>query len=75
MAAQNDITSSLTLKSRRTTLILQRVERSSLVVVFKNSVDPYVCVKEIDRAAQLLRQGEGRATHGQTKQVVGRAMS
>jgi len=56
MAAQNDVTLSIILKSRRTTLVLQRIEKSSLVVVFKNSVDPQICLKEIDRTANLLRQ-------------------
>jgi hypothetical protein len=56
MAAQNDIPLAITLKSRRTTLFLQRIERSTMVVVYKNSVDANQTQKEIERTAQLLRK-------------------
>lgn len=56
VGAQNDITNSVILRSRRTTLILLRVERSSLIVVFKNSVDATVCLQHIERTADLVRK-------------------
>jgi hypothetical protein len=56
MAAQNDVPLSLTLKARKTTLFVQRIERATLVVVYKNSVDIAALQKEIDKTAHLLRK-------------------
>ncbi len=56
VGAQNDTANSVILRSRRTTLILLRVERASLIVVFKNSVDATVCLQHIERTADLVRK-------------------
>ena len=58
VSAQNDTANSVILRSRRTTLILLRVERSSLIVVFKNSVDATVCLNKIEQTADIVRKGE-----------------
>jgi len=55
-ATQNDAMASVTLKSRQTTLLLQRVEHCSLVVIYKNNVDEATCLKTIERTSRLLRQ-------------------
>lgn len=57
VGAQNDSPNSVILRSRRTTLILLRVERASLIVVFKNSVDATLCLQHIERTADLVRKG------------------
>jgi hypothetical protein len=56
MGAQNDTANSVILRSRRTTLILLRVERASLIVVFKNSVDATVCLAKIEKTADIVRR-------------------
>ena len=61
MGAQNDSPNSVILRSRRTTLILLRVERASLIVVFKNSVDATLCLQHIERTADLVRKGRRSA--------------
>jgi len=58
MGVEGDTPHSVTLRSRRTTLLLLRVERSgsSLVAVFKNSVDASWCMKQIEKTAEIVRK-------------------
>jgi hypothetical protein len=56
MGARNDTPQSIVLRSRRSTLVLLRVERASLIVVFKNSVDASLCMKQIEKTAELVKK-------------------
>lgn len=54
--ANGDTPTSITLKARTTSLALHRIERTSLVVVYKNAVDEAICLDAINRTVRLLRK-------------------
>jgi len=54
MNAKNDVPLSVTMKGDRTTTVLRRIERHSLVVVYSNAANIASCDSEIDKAAKLL---------------------
>jgi len=54
MACKNDVANTLELKGDMTTVWLQRIERSSFVVMYRNNVPS--CRAEIAKAAVLLKQ-------------------
>lgn len=54
---ENDMPLTLSLKTKATTLYLQRIERSSLVVIYKNNIDEQLCTQAIDKSARLLKSG------------------
>ena len=56
MSANNDTPKTLTLKGKKSTTKAIRIERSTLVVVYKNNVDAEICNKEIDKAEDLIRK-------------------
>jgi len=56
MSCQNDVPLFMTIKGPRTTVCLQRIRRSSLIVVYKNGVDADHITKVINKAAELLTQ-------------------
>jgi len=55
MNVENDLPLSLSLKTKATTLFLQRIERSSLVVIYKNNIDEQMCLQAIEKSARLLK--------------------
>lgn len=57
MNAENDLPLTLSLKTKATTLFLQRIERSSLVVIYKNNIDEQLCLQAIEKSARLLKSG------------------
>lgn len=58
VGVQHDTPHSIVLRSRRSTLLMLRVERANLIVVFKNSVDASVTMQQIEKTAELVRKGE-----------------
>lgn len=58
VGGENDAPTSISLKTKPTTLVLHRIERSSLVVVYKNAIDEAICLQAIDKTAKLLKTSE-----------------
>lgn len=56
MNKQNDMLTSITLRSRRSTMYIQRIDKCSLIVLMKNSVDPATCMAAIDKATKSLHK-------------------
>lgn len=56
MNSQYDTLHTITLRSRRSTLVLHRLYKCSLIVLMKNSVDQNTCNVAIDKAANILRK-------------------
>jgi len=54
MASKNDITLGITLKGARTTTVLRRIERASLLVLYSNAVNSARSDAEINKAARIL---------------------
>jgi len=56
MATKNDVSLSVTLKGARSTIIMRRIERCSLVVLYNNNVNTVRCDNEINKSARLLQR-------------------
>jgi len=54
--ANGDTPMSITLKAKTTSLVLHRIERTSLVVVYKNAVDESICLEAINKTVKMLRK-------------------
>jgi len=56
MASKNDVPLSIVLKGEKKTTVLRRIERSSLIVQYSNTVNPVLCDQDIDKAVKLLQR-------------------
>jgi predicted regulator of Ras-like GTPase activity (Roadblock/LC7/MglB family) len=55
MTAKDDAPTSITMRGKATTLILQRIERQTMLVIYKNSAEEHLCLAAIDKSSKLLK--------------------